>query len=584
MKMLECINNFVDTMIEEKEKFKTIENEISKKDNNIKQALASFKTDEEEIINNLNNQMSSNEDENIKEIFYQVSKSFSDSLNKINDEIDKTIKSTKFMEDFEKQFTVSVFGKVKAGKSYIGNFIMGKPLKKANINSSYDKLKDLHVNVYDRGKMYESNKLSTADEKKECNGEEFYVNNTEATSTIQWVDIGAMCWFDTPGIGSVTLENEALAEEYVKNSDLVIFACNSDAAGTRQEFSEIRKLHEMDKPLLLLLTQSDTTDYDDDGIEILVPKSEKDRKDQENYILDTLGKQGMKDVLKYSSILTVSALLATEALETSDEKMFEDSNIGKLLDKLVEITKNNAADIKRKTPKNRVNATLNNIIKELNKMDKEINDYCNSVEKNKKNLLEKKDWIITQILSATKNDVLKIIAKAKTDVEKNSSQISGEKISEDVNKAIENNIQKICFEEAIINTQKMPTLNIRLEKVGDMKMRQDRIEYKQKETYQAERDPEGLLEKAGSFLFDKKYYTTRTRTTTKYSYFDIGVNDGEIVHNIISQINTDVSNEVDGIVDYLIKGYYEPIESLERRTRNEVKNTINRLEEMKYKC
>lgn len=126
----------------------------------------------------------------------------------------------------------------------------------------------------------------------------------KATSTIQWVNIGGMCWFDTPGIGSVTIENEELAKEYVKNSDLVIFACNSDAAGTRQEFSEIKQLHDMNKPILLLLTQSDTydddVDEDDEIISILVPKSEKDRKDQEDYMLETLREQGMEDVLKYA--------------------------------------------------------------------------------------------------------------------------------------------------------------------------------------------------------------------------------------------------------------------------------------------
>lgn len=99
----------------------------------------------------------------------------------------------------------------------------------------------------------------------------------------------------------------------------------------------------MGKPILLLLTQSDSYDYDvdDEGneISVLVPKSEKDRQDQETYMLETLREQGMEDVLKYADILTVSALLATEALANNDERMFEQSNIGKLLDKLTSITK-----------------------------------------------------------------------------------------------------------------------------------------------------------------------------------------------------------------------------------------------------
>ena len=227
---------------------------------------------EKEIIDAIGGEITESGDEAMQAIFAMTSESLFETMSEANRRIGEAVRGMTFIHDFEKHFTVSVFGKVKAGKSYIGNFVMGQPLRKAGIASSYDRLEDMTVHVYDRGKVYEQKKLSTAAEERECNGEEFYVDKNEATSTIQWVNIGGMCWFDTPGIGSVTLENEELAKEYVKNSDLVIFACNSDAAGTRQEFSEIRQLHDMDKPLLLLLTQSDAYDYDvdDDGEEISV--------------------------------------------------------------------------------------------------------------------------------------------------------------------------------------------------------------------------------------------------------------------------------------------------------------------------
>lgn len=321
MKMLECMNQFVDTMIEQQHCFENIQSEVSGRKEEVLHALTCLENSERESIDQIRMDLEKSNDKDMMEIFSKTSELFFDTLSDANAKISEAAKGMTFIHDFEKHFTVSVFGKVKAGKSYIGNLIMGHPVRKAGIVSSYDKLENLTVQVYDRGKMYEQKKLSTEVEQKECNGAEFYVDKNEATSTIQWVNIGGMCWFDTPGIGSVTIENEELAKEYVKNSDLVIFACNSDAAGTRQEFSEIRQLHDMDKPILLLLTQSDTYDYDvdDDGeeISILVPKSEKDRRDQEEYMLETLREQGMEDVLKYADILTVSALLATEAINVA---------------------------------------------------------------------------------------------------------------------------------------------------------------------------------------------------------------------------------------------------------------------------
>ena len=212
MGMLDCINEFVDTMIQEKSQFDSLQSEVNNRENDVLQVLKNLEKNEQNIVNHLREQIAESNDENMQEIFQKTSQSLFDTIKDANAKIIEAMKGMTFIHDFEKHFTVSVFGKVKAGKSYIGNFVMGHPIRKAGIESAYDKLEDLTVHVYDRGKLYEQNKLNTMEEEKECNGEEFYVNKSEATSTIQWVDIGGMCWFDTPGIGSVTLENEELAK------------------------------------------------------------------------------------------------------------------------------------------------------------------------------------------------------------------------------------------------------------------------------------------------------------------------------------------------------------------------------------
>lgn len=221
MGMMETINKFVDTMLEEQQGFETMQNEVSKKEEDVLQELKNLEQKEKEGITQIKLELEKTSDKDMMDIYEKTSDEFFKALGEANRKIEEAVKGMTFIHDFEKHFTVSVFGKVKAGKSYLGNLIMGHPVRKAGIESSYDKIKDLTVHVYDRGKMYELNKLSTAVEQKECNGEKFHVDPNEATSTIQWVNIGGMCWFDTPGIGSVTIENEELAKEYVKNSDLV---------------------------------------------------------------------------------------------------------------------------------------------------------------------------------------------------------------------------------------------------------------------------------------------------------------------------------------------------------------------------
>ena len=585
MAMLDCINNFVDTMVAQQDQFENLQNSVSRKENEVAQVLDALEANEKNIIDGIRGKIEKSNDEGMNEIFQQTSQSLLNTMSDSNNKIKEAVKGMTFIQDFEKHFTVSVFGKVKAGKSYLGNFIMGNSIKKAGIATSFDSLGEMPVHVYDRGKMYEAKKITTEDEAKECNGAEFYVNKSEATSTIQWVNIGGMCWFDTPGIGSVTIENEELAKEYVKNSDLVIFACNSDAAGTRQEFSEIKQLHEMGKPLLLLLTQSDTYEFDvdDDGeeISILRPKSEKDRNDQEEYMLTTLQEQGMEDVLKYANILTVSAKLANEALIAGDEEMFDQSNMGKLLSILVDITQNDAAEMKRNTPKSRINEMIDSIIGDLRLVNESISTAFGKINDSKRELEDRKDWMLEQIRASVNIKVMEILSVAKSQVERDRKEISESELSDQINKAVLEVIIKVCTEEAISQTEKIPDLNLNLSGIGNMRMKQDSIPYEYVSVTEVPRPPKGLLEKAGKFFLKKEYYTTKSTTETRYSTFDIGVNDNEIANNIILQLGTAFSSTIDSYIGYLTKGYYEPIELLERKTTSEISSAITKLEGMR---
>ncbi len=112
-------------------------------------------------------------------------------------------------------------------------------------------------------------------------------------------------------------------------------------------------------------------------------------------------------------------------------------------------------------------------------------------------------------------------------------------------------------------------------------MKQDRIPYQHISVHQVERDPQGIFEKIGSKWFHKTYYTSEKRTETRYSTFDIGVNDNEVAQNIVLQLESVFSGEVDHYIDYLTKGYYGPVETLQRRTTDEIRTAIAGLEEMR---
>ena len=136
MGMMECINQFVDTMLEEQESFENMQNEISRREDDVLQELLQLSTNENEGIDQIKSDLAKSNDEDMQKIFEKTSEVFSATLSDVNRKIQEAVKGMDFIQDFEKSFTVSVFGKVKAGKSYIGNLIMGHPLRKAGISSS----------------------------------------------------------------------------------------------------------------------------------------------------------------------------------------------------------------------------------------------------------------------------------------------------------------------------------------------------------------------------------------------------------------------------------------------------------------
>lgn len=580
MSMIGQINIFVDTMLEQRQQFEKMQNTIVDCNTNVKNVLAQLENHVQELVSSAKSAMA--EDKSTADIFTNASNSLVTAMNDANHKILEASKGMVFMKDFEKHFTVAIFGKVKAGKSYIGNFVMGNAVKKAGLASSYDKLEKIKVHVYDRGK--ESTQDSLSEQTDDDGG--FKTDMREATSTIQWFDLGGMSWFDTPGIGSVTWENEMLAKEYVQNADLVIFACNSDAAGTRPDFAEMKQLYDSGKPILLLVTQSDTTESDwddetDEDISVLVPKTDKDRQDVEQYMIKELKKQNIP--VKYD-ILTVSAKLGAEALLENDETMFEQSNMGKFLEKLTNITKSDAADLKRATPKKRINDMLESVIKDLQSMVQEISAVCQSTQASREDLLDREANILEQVKSKVYMKLCEMVQDYKLKVERDRITVGETELADSVNEIICGCVDEVCANEAIQSINRIQKLDITLSGIGDLKVQQESIPYEYSYVIDIPRPPKGILEKLGAKFLHKEYHSSTSKTKTKYSTFDTGINDTEIMQNIVLKLDDVFRNAVQDYINNLVTGYYQPIEDLQKSCIVETQKAMDALSALKIEC
>ena len=288
--------------------------------------------------------------EELSRMFDEIVSLSQDSIDDWEDKFKQMLAQEKFRSDLANHFIVMIFGRVKAGKSYLGNFIAKHRLEGQKAEFfRYDKA----------GKKEKINKL------EELNEEEFETNNLECTSSIQGFKLSGLAWIDTPGLGSVTVENGELAKEYIQAADYVLYPSSSGAPFQRDEIEELGKIFDMNKKVTALITKSDTTIEDECGcgsedgcekcnkgiIKTLANKTKAVRSEQEEWAKSEIVKildKNKEQML--SEIFSLSAKTAEMAIENKDDITFNDSNLPRLYKELTEIVKNKAKKLKQEAP------------------------------------------------------------------------------------------------------------------------------------------------------------------------------------------------------------------------------------------
>lgn len=576
--MFDAINRFADTMAA----FKSVRESPEGKTEEIDKCIQAFnKSVEQAKAHKLKAK-----DKSIQEIYDASTKVLKDTLDGLTKELEKARNGMQFIQDYENSLNVVVFGKVKAGKSYLGNLMMGNAIRKLSTKTSYDRLEQPKVEVYDQGTCTTQDKLKEVTEENDASGG-FGVDNREATRVIQLFHLGAMTWVDTPGFGSVTNENQELAREYVKNADLVIFPSTSDAAGTKQDFQEMKKLCDMGKRCLLVVTQSDTLeeDCDDDGniVQIPVPKSDDDRRSTENYMKETLKKHGIK--LGDENILTISAFLGLTALEKGEEDLFESSNMGKFWNLLSDITEQEGTILSKKAFGDRVNTALKSLQGKLKDAEKKLLEAKKSQEQKESEMREKAAHTIRDAKDECSQKVASLIQEKSKEVEETKEPFSAADLNQILSKVVYETVMDACKKQfdAMAQMTKLSGYQekLKLDSIGDLAMRQEKISYTRTRVIEVERNPRGIRENIGSRIFHKTYYRAKTIGETKEETIDLGVNVQEIQAKAHSSLEKILEKQAPQLIQEIIDYYSAPLREMQDEAFDAIQTAEKELEQLK---
>lgn len=279
-------------------------------------------------------------------------------------------KGVVFRQGFEDSLLVFVSGKVKSGKSSLGNYVAW---------GHTDPTDDIKRQTPpERQPAYQSHARRNVEggdgENEAVNKREFRVNATEATSSIQSFSLPGLTWVDSPGLHSMKEENGMLAREYLDHADLILYTMKSDSPGRASDLAEIRELIYKDKRTLLLLTGSDDIEEDIDGsgelIRCVVMKDAERRAKQQEYVRGELKEIPGSDKLE---IVSISSRYAQE--HAHDPVAFLDSGIGSFCSTLQDICQSEGVKIKQRVPMKNLHRFLVDCENDLKPYEKLMNEF-----------------------------------------------------------------------------------------------------------------------------------------------------------------------------------------------------------------
>lgn len=490
---------------------------------------------------------------------------FNSTFDKWGEQLVANKHTQQFRSEFDNQFLIIIYGKVKAGKSTLGNFVASEYKNQTGLSPKFFQ--------YDKaGQEKDAAKL------EEMNDDGFETKVVECTSTIQGFKADGLVWIDTPGLGSMTDENGELAKKYIEKADLVIFPLSSDSPARQSDLAEIKEIIELKgKNVLVIITKSDTVEEDEDEngeiIKIITPKSPENRKSQEDYVRSELKKIHQDGFVK-SDILSTSVRLAKDN--------HDGSNLDKFFDLLSNVIKNDGVELKSKEPLNRLRAFKGRLLNEVSddfsikNLKQKIDNFDKTNKKIKTEFLDKSSIVekrtITDCIALIDKEITKEDFEKTNDgkqkvanLEKKAARITQENLNEimsGVFKDIQKHTDAIQVHIGQVDTQLKDNVV------------QKEIEYKRR--VGSWRSDTVLDNRVVNSVFGEAY-----DIITEYKTIDIKVGDNylEIKKNLNLNFTDTVKREMEKQKQNLQKMYFSPMENFVLEFNKHYEQAFSRLKD-----
>ncbi|WP_251424308.1 dynamin family protein [Veillonella agrestimuris] len=299
---------------------------------------------------------------------------------------------------------LAIIGEVKSGKSTLVNAFAGGSISPQNVSEatasiikvSYSDIESASINYLDGSKFSGSIDEIYDELTKNINDQTYFKNCKDVEIYRSMSGLRNLFIIDTPGLATITEENETRTIDYFQDVDVVLWVFNGNYLGQSDINDYVRKVAGMGKPIVAVINRIDEV--------------QADKEELIEYLDDSMG-------LYFDKIFPISAKLAFEGRSTNNEALIRESGFQSLYQYLEENIDRQASAVQEESVRNSIKVlekqigvihqhALNNIELKLDLFDKiesKIDYATSSLKTNIERYISK--WIYEEYLVTEERNI-----------------------------------------------------------------------------------------------------------------------------------------------------------------------------------
>jgi len=341
-------------------------------------------------------------------------------------------------EKIDRALNLVVMGEVKAGKSTFINALIGREVSPVEVTETTASVIEIFYSESPQGIIRKKNSKNFAGSPEEIFAElsaekgnlDYFSDVKNVSLALPFENLKKLNIVDTPGLASITEENEAVTVNYIQKADVVLWLFNGNHMGQADVKEKLSETAKYGKPVIGIVNRVDEVDTSPERLKLYTQRK------YEIYLYD---------------IFTLSAFQAYQAKKNDDQDLLNESGYTELIDYLENNIEKESEEVQEESIISSLNSIINRDIVLHESYLRNIEFIKNQLEVHNDEIKYHNERIKNNIESRLRNWVRQDIFRNEKRELFNMVENMGALSSKKTRNAVKNRLKELFSEERIKN-------------------------------------------------------------------------------------------------------------------------------------